>query len=76
MNLFLALQFVPPDISFALIAPELIVCAVAVLVMLVDAFARPFTTLGDRKHLSLWAGSRRFKCRLALAFMDRTWSGF
>ncbi len=37
----LALQFVPPDISFSLLAPELIICAVAVLVMLVDAFARP-----------------------------------
>ena len=41
MNLFLALQFVPPDISFPLLAPELIICAVGVLVMLVDAFARP-----------------------------------
>ena len=41
MNLFLALQFVPPDISFALLAPELIICAVGVLVMMVDAFARP-----------------------------------
>src|SRR5687767_433857 len=41
MNPYLALQFVPPDISFSLLAPELIICAVAVLVMLVDAFARP-----------------------------------
>ncbi|MGI8735389.1 MAG: NADH-quinone oxidoreductase subunit N [Pyrinomonadaceae bacterium] len=41
MNSFFALQFVPPDISFALIAPELIVCIVGVVVMLVDAFARP-----------------------------------
>lgn len=41
MNLFLALQFVPPDISFALLAPELIICAVGVVVMMVDAFARP-----------------------------------
>ena len=41
MNYYLALQFVPPDISFSLLAPELIICAVAVLVMLVDAFARP-----------------------------------
>src|SRR6266536_5019267 len=41
MNFFLALQFAPPDINFSLIAPELIVCVVAVIVMLVDAFARP-----------------------------------
>lgn len=41
MNLFLALQLAPPDISFSLIAPELIVCIVGVIVMLVDAFARP-----------------------------------
>ena len=41
MNPLLALQFVPPDISFALLAPELIVSVVAVVVMMVDAFARP-----------------------------------
>ena len=41
MNSLLALQFTPPDISFALIAPELIICIVGVVVMLVDAFARP-----------------------------------
>ena len=41
MNSFLALQLVLPDVSFALIAPELIVCIVGVVVMLVDAFARP-----------------------------------
>lgn len=41
MNSIVALQFVPPDVSFALIAPELIVCIVGVVVMLVDAFARP-----------------------------------
>jgi NADH-quinone oxidoreductase subunit N len=41
MNFFLALQFTPPDINFSLIAPELIVCVAAVVVMLVDAFARP-----------------------------------
>ncbi|MGH9908852.1 MAG: NADH-quinone oxidoreductase subunit N [Pyrinomonadaceae bacterium] len=41
MKLLLALQLTPPDINFALIAPELIVCVVAVVVMLVDAFARP-----------------------------------
>ena len=41
MMTFLALQFVPPDINFGLLAPELIICAVGVLVMMVDAFARP-----------------------------------
>ena len=41
MNPLLALQFTPPDVSFALIAPELIICVVGVIVMLVDAFARP-----------------------------------
>lgn len=41
MTSLLALQFTPPDISFSLLAPELIMCAVGVLVMLVDAFARP-----------------------------------
>jgi NADH-quinone oxidoreductase subunit N len=37
----LALQLVPPDVNFSLIAPELIVCLAGVVVMLVDAFARP-----------------------------------
>ena len=41
MNLYLALQTFPPDINFTLILPELIVGSVGVLVMLVDAFARP-----------------------------------
>ena len=41
MNFFLALQFTPPDVNFALIAPELIVCVASVVVMLVDAYARP-----------------------------------
>ncbi len=41
MNHSLALQFAPPDISFWLIMPELIVALVGVAVMLVDAFARP-----------------------------------
>jgi len=40
MNLF-ALQTVLPDVSFALILPELIVCIVGVVVMLLDAFAKP-----------------------------------
>src|SRR5687768_10804957 len=39
MNL-LALQFTPPDVNLWLILPEIIVCVVAVVVMLVDAFAR------------------------------------
>ncbi|MBC8029491.1 MAG: NADH-quinone oxidoreductase subunit N [Pyrinomonadaceae bacterium] len=38
---FLALQSVLPDVSFALILPELIVCIVGVVVMLVDAFGKP-----------------------------------
>jgi len=40
MNSFLA-QSVMPIINWSLIAPEVIVCAAAVVVMLVDAFARP-----------------------------------
>lgn len=40
MNSFLA-QSVLPIINWALIAPEVIVCLAAVLVMLVDAFVRP-----------------------------------
>ncbi|MGI8996467.1 MAG: NADH-quinone oxidoreductase subunit N [Pyrinomonadaceae bacterium] len=47
MNLFVALQTSPvlsppidPDINFALILPELIVSAVGVLVMIIDAFTR------------------------------------
>ena len=40
MNSFLA-QSMMPVINWALIAPEVIVCAAAVLVMLVDAFVRP-----------------------------------
>ena len=40
MNWFFA-QSMMPIINWALIAPEVIVCAAAVLVMLVDAFARP-----------------------------------
>ena len=41
MNLFLALQIDLADISLSLILPEAIVCLAAVIVMLVDAFARP-----------------------------------
>jgi len=37
----LALQIPGPDVNFRLILPELIVCGAAVLVMLIDAFARP-----------------------------------
>jgi len=40
MNPFFA-QSVMPIVNWALIAPEVIVCAAAVIVMLVDAFARP-----------------------------------
>jgi NADH-quinone oxidoreductase subunit N len=40
MKNFLALQTVLPDVNFLIILPELIVGVVAVIVMLVDAFAR------------------------------------
>ncbi|HET9712245.1 MAG TPA: hypothetical protein VFP64_10205, partial [Pyrinomonadaceae bacterium] len=40
MSSFFA-QSVMPIINWALIAPEVIVCAAAVIVMLVDAFAHP-----------------------------------
>src|SRR5687767_12151776 len=40
MNLFLA-QSTMPIVNWSLIAPEVIVCAAAVTVMLVDAFGRP-----------------------------------
>jgi len=39
MNL-LAFQFTPPDVNLWLILPEIVICVVAVVVMLVDAFAR------------------------------------
>ncbi|MCA1626787.1 MAG: hypothetical protein LC742_02325, partial [Acidobacteria bacterium] len=55
MNLFVALQTtstlsppIDPDINFALILPELIVSAVGVLVMLIDAF----TPRVDRRWLT------------------------
>jgi NADH-quinone oxidoreductase subunit N len=41
MNSFLALQLNLADVNFWLIMPELIVCLAGVVVMLVDAFARP-----------------------------------
>ncbi|HJU53693.1 MAG TPA: NADH-quinone oxidoreductase subunit N [Pyrinomonadaceae bacterium] len=41
MESLLALQLGSPDVNFRLILPELIVCGAAVLVMLIDAFARP-----------------------------------
>lgn len=40
MNFF-ALQLATPDVNLWLILPELIICIVGVLVMLVDAFAKP-----------------------------------
>ena len=40
MNL-LALQLTTPDVNLWLILPELIICIVGVLVMLIDAFAKP-----------------------------------
>ncbi|HEX8921009.1 MAG TPA: proton-conducting transporter membrane subunit, partial [Pyrinomonadaceae bacterium] len=41
MDFLLALQIPLPDINFGLIMPELIICVVGVVIMLVDAFARP-----------------------------------
>lgn len=38
MSSFLAQQFLPPDVNFWLIMPEMIVCIFGVVVMLVDAF--------------------------------------
>lgn len=40
MNFF-ALQYATPDVNLWLILPELIICIVGVVVMLVDAFTRP-----------------------------------
>jgi NADH-quinone oxidoreductase subunit N len=41
MDFSLAFQIPSPDVNFGLIMPELIVCIAGVLVMLLDAFARP-----------------------------------
>src|SRR6266852_3887552 len=41
MNPFLALLLNPADVNIPLIMPEVIVCLAGVIVMLVDAFARP-----------------------------------
>src|SRR6266480_3982504 len=38
---FLALQYATPDVNLWLILPELVICTVAVVVMLVDAFGKP-----------------------------------
>lgn len=38
---FLALQLINPDVNLWLILPELVICVAGVVVMLVDAFARP-----------------------------------
>src|SRR5512132_2949741 len=38
---FLALQYATPDVNLWLILPELLICVAGVVVMLVDAFARP-----------------------------------
>ncbi len=40
MNFF-ALQYATPDVNLWLILPELVICLVGVVVMLVDAFAKP-----------------------------------
>jgi NADH-quinone oxidoreductase subunit N len=41
MDFLLAFQIPSPDVNFGLIMPELIICVVGVVVMLLDAFARP-----------------------------------
>ena len=41
MNPFLVLQLSPTNVNFSLIMPEVIVCLAGVIVMLVDAYARP-----------------------------------
>ena len=60
MNFFGVLQAgISPDINFGLILPELIVCGVAVLVMLLDALLRPSQrwTTGALSLLGLVAGA-------------------
>ena len=42
MDFSLAFQIPSPDVNFGMIMPELIICIVGVLVMLVDAFVRPW----------------------------------
>ena len=71
MSSFFALQFTPPDISFALIAPELIVCVVGVVVMLVDAFARPMQRwiTGTLSLLGLGAAA------LSAVWLSLSWTG-
>ena len=68
---FLALQFVPPDISFALIAPELIICVFGVVVMLVDAFARPTQrwVTGSLSLIGLVAAA------LSAVWLSLSWTG-
>jgi NADH-quinone oxidoreductase subunit N len=41
MNYFLAFQSLTADVNWTLILPELIVCIAAIIVMMVDAFAKP-----------------------------------
>src|SRR5215475_5661175 len=41
MQYLLALQLTPPDVNLWLIGPELIICVIGVVIMLVDAFGRP-----------------------------------
>jgi NADH-quinone oxidoreductase subunit N len=42
MDFLLAFQIPLPDVNFGLVMPELIICVVGVVVMLLDAFARPW----------------------------------
>lgn len=70
MNFF-ALQSVLPDVSFSLILPELIVCVVGVVVMLVDAFAKPAQrwVTGSISLLGLFAAA------VAAAWLWLGWDG-
>lgn len=71
MTPFLALQLVPPDVSFALIAPELMICVFGVVVMLVDAFARPTQrwVTGSLSLIGLTAAG------LSAVWLSLSWTG-
>ncbi len=70
MNLF-ALQFTAPDVNLWLILPEVIACVVGVVVMLVDAFAKPAQrwVTGGISLLGLLSSA------VAAAWLWRSWDG-
>ncbi|HEV7476080.1 MAG TPA: NADH-quinone oxidoreductase subunit N [Pyrinomonadaceae bacterium] len=63
---FLALQLTTPDVNLWLILPELIICIAGVLVMLVDAFAKP---------TQRWITGGISLVGLAAAALGSTWLG-